>query len=171
MTTIGRETETTLKSIYGKKWKQGLLVHILIGLGRSLTRQSESSSDAVFEETPSCDETQEDDETFRDLHENPLGYVRLVNRNLASELEAQLRSIQKDPLKKETRHDFPDFGELLEAIGVQAKLRLEGNDKEELAELLEAVIQASWDEAPPTLREDTIRIIRLLNFFTASIDT
>jgi hypothetical protein len=171
MTAIGREIEVSLKSVYGKRWRQGLLVHVLIGLGRSMTKQNRSPTRTICEDPPSYDEPQEEgDQAFRELHENPLDYIRRKNQNLAQELETQFLSIQKSPIKMETRNDFPDFGELLEAIGVQTKLRLEGSDKEDLAALLEAVIQASWEEAPLSLREDALRIIRLLSFFTASID-
>nr|MDO8100192.1 hypothetical protein [Candidatus Njordarchaeota archaeon] len=42
MTEIG-EVESSLKSIYGEKWREALLVHLLIGLGRNITRRSRTT--------------------------------------------------------------------------------------------------------------------------------
>ncbi|WXG44224.1 MAG: hypothetical protein WED04_09345 [Promethearchaeati archaeon SRVP18_Atabeyarchaeia-1] len=170
MTEIGREVEISLKTSYGNKWREGLLVHLLIGLGRSIIGRSQTHGRLCQEPTYQDEHVEEDGEGIRELHENPLGYIRQMNEKVAGELERQIYSIRTGPIKHESACAYPDFGELLEAIGVQAKLRLEGKGEEGLTDLLEAVIQASWEEAPLALREDTFRIIRLVGFFSTAVD-
>jgi hypothetical protein len=170
MKEIGKEVESSLRLTYQDKWKEALLVHLLIGLGRSLKKRGDNSNLLLYEE-PHIREIhrEESEEAIRKLHENPLGYVRLANEKLADELENELRGVKRGPIKHDSKRNFPEFGELLEAIGIQAQLRLQSCGDDEFADLLESVIQVSWEEAPLSVRENTTRIITLLTFLSASI--
>lgn len=169
---MGKEVVTSLRSLYGEKWREGLLVHILIGLGRSLMERSQVTKSPQCEKLTSYSEKPDQDEgAISELQENPLAYVHMMNEKLADELETQLRTIGNVPVKHDSSGLYPDSGELMEAIGVQARLRLEGSRNDELATLLESTIQVAWEDASLGVREDMLRILRLLSFFSASVCT
>lgn len=172
MTEIGAKVETSLKSTYGEKWREALLVHILIGLGRSIMELSRTPSARGGKQLvrhKCADEI--GGEAIKVLHENPLGYVRQVDEKLADELETQLHRIQKGPVKDDPERVFPELGEFIEAMGIHALMKLEGNndDNEDISDIIQTVLQVSWEEASPTVREDTLRIIRLLAFFSSNM--
>jgi len=169
MTEIGEEVEASLKSIYGEKWREALIVHILIGLGRNIIERSRTPNSSEVVHRRRSDE--DIGEAIKELHENPLGYVRQMNEKLANELENQLHRIPKGPVKFDPERIFPELGELVEAIGIHALMKLEGtnDDEDGLSDIIQTVIQVSWDEASPAVREDTLRIMRLLTFFSENV--
>jgi hypothetical protein len=170
MNQISREIETSLKPLYGDRWREGLVVFLLIGLGRSkMKRTPIPISIYQIQMLDTGKPADEVGDTIKKLLENPFGYLRLINEKAARKLETQLGNIPRTALESESKCAFTEFGVLLEVIGIGALSELSGYTDNDLTDLFEDMVQESWEKAPSTTQKEIEMIIRTLSFFSASV--
>jgi hypothetical protein len=157
MNQISREIEDSLKSIYGDKWRQGFLAHILIGLGRIIAARENDG------------QPKKKHDTIEKLEQNPLGFVRLRDERLANVLTTRIYAIRLRTSRREVSQDSPNIGDLIETVGVWIVQRLAGKENKVLSSTLEALQQVVWKKAPLTDKEYTLTVVRLLCLFSLSI--
>nr|MDO8098480.1 hypothetical protein [Candidatus Njordarchaeota archaeon] len=99
MNQISRDVEASLKSLYGDRWREGLVVFLLIGLGRSKMKRTPTPVSAYFQTLGMSEPANEPSDAIKELLENPFECLRLINEKAAKQLEIQLRNAPRAPFE------------------------------------------------------------------------
>jgi hypothetical protein len=164
MNQINRELiEDSLRYFYKENWRQGLLTHILIGIGDIIRGvfepESPESQEALFEDF--VEKEIERLKPIRNLEEHPMEYVQEIDERIALEVLNQLSLILRIAFGGDIRWVFPDIDLLFTTIANQAFDKLLGVYKDEFSIFAEKFVRKSWATAHPLVREGILEIIRL----------
>jgi len=171
MNQISEETEDSMKSIYGDKWRQALFIHLIIGMGRIIADRIRAIDPRSEQKAQDKEQPDEKPKATTRIEQNPLAYARSKSRRVAEILEYHLHGIPKIVVVFPSLQDSRHIGDLIQATGAQALETLKESEKRKSRTFPEELMRRAWRQTAISIRQGTQIVVRWLYLISGAYDS